>query len=1178
MNIKGIDFPSQMIKALRNDELVVFAGAGVSMGDPANLPSFRELAIAIAHGTGETLQDRETEDQFLGRLELNGTNVYELARQVLSQDHPQPTQLHHDLMRLYQRSNSPRIVTTNFDLLFEQAAKGLFESEPGVFKAPELPLGRNCEGIVHIHGTLDRPNGMVLTDKDFGHAYLTDGWAVQFLVELFQSFTVLFVGYSHSDAILSYLARALRVDEADRRFVLTDDAHDSRWQFLGIEPIHYFNSPDNEHHALYDGVHGLANHARRSILDWQRKITEIAEKPPILDAEETDLIGDALTDESKARFFTDAASSIEWVAWLDERNYLGPLFGTNELSERDVLFVHWLAEKSAFSHSDELFLLIGRRQAQPHPIFWDALCRSIASQDDPPFDPDSLSRWISILLATAPRQLDKEHSLLWLGERCINDKLWERVVDVFDAMAASRVVVKRGFSWPDSDEEKPRPRIDMEFGFVSDHFTINKLWIEGLKPNLYRLAEPLLSSVIRHLTIQHRALSAWQEAARDWCPVSDGRSAIEPHEQDKHPETVDVLIDAARDCLEWLASNRPKVAALWRDQLVRESSPILRRLAVHILSQSRNLNPNEKIDWLFGRVELHDLSLHHELFQLMKSTYPRADEDHRRTVIEAIWAYCPRSEEDENTENDRAAYYHFNWFHWLHKAAPDCRIANIALEDVLRRNPDLRPREHPDLTHWMTSVPRGHQSPWTEDELLSKPAEEWAVKLLSFQETGIHELDRIGLNMAVYEAARQEFEWGLNLADALSERGNWDADLWETLIRVWSASGLDEAKVRRVLKRLGRNELHEKHSRPVAKFLFELVKDDSTLPTYALLADSNKIATRLWSQVDNNDPPHIEFNRWLTKAVNHTSGILTNFWLHSLQCWRNRQEPKPNVLNEQYCNAFSNIVRDVTVAGTLGRAVLACDFSFLLASDEVWTKENLLPWFSKNAESDDFVAIWDGFWYGSLSPTAADLLKEPLLAAVPRLVNEPSSERLKPFVRHYITMLTYFIDDPHEVWIPKYFAHADECARRAFALHIGVLLGDISGVQQQELWERWLKQYWTNRLSGIPKGLDGGEVESMLRWLPNLEPVFAEAVELAVRMPTENAKHDGEVLYRIRKSDLCENHPESVAKLLIYLGQIASENYARSEEREIIGMLRQADIPAKLKLKLEELAARRGYT
>lgn len=186
MKIKGIDFPTQIINALRDDKLVVFAGAGVSMGDPANLPSFKDLAVAIAQDTGKTLQDHEPEDQFLGRLDQVGTNVRARAKQELSRDNPQPTELHRDLLRLYATRGSPRIVTTNFDLLFETAAKGVFKSEPESFKAPALPLGRECNGIVHVHGTLDRPNGMVLTDKDFGRAYLTDGWALSFLVELFK--------------------------------------------------------------------------------------------------------------------------------------------------------------------------------------------------------------------------------------------------------------------------------------------------------------------------------------------------------------------------------------------------------------------------------------------------------------------------------------------------------------------------------------------------------------------------------------------------------------------------------------------------------------------------------------------------------------------------------------------------------------------------------------------------------------------------------------------------------------------------------------------------------------------------------------------------------------------------------------------------------------------------------
>ena len=110
---------------------------------------------------------------------------------------------------LYSDAAQARIVTTNFDLLFEQASEAVFDDKPEVFRAPALPLGHQFRGIIHVHGAVSRPNEMVLTDLDFARAYLTEGWARRFLIELFRNFTVLFVGYSHDDTILSYLARAL---------------------------------------------------------------------------------------------------------------------------------------------------------------------------------------------------------------------------------------------------------------------------------------------------------------------------------------------------------------------------------------------------------------------------------------------------------------------------------------------------------------------------------------------------------------------------------------------------------------------------------------------------------------------------------------------------------------------------------------------------------------------------------------------------------------------------------------------------------------------------------------------------------------------------------------------------------------------------------------------------------
>ena len=197
----------------------------------------------------------------------------------------------------YPEPDRVRIVTTNFDLLFDTAARDLFAKQPDLFKAPALPLGREFIGIVHVHGRLDQPQGMVLTDADFGRAYLTDGWASRFLVELFRSTTVMFVGYSHDDTVMKYLARALPESDAGRRFILTDEADDNRWSVLGIEPVYF---PKRDYDQLNVAIRDLAAYARRGLLDWRHEITEIARRPPSPDASEAETIREALAEGRSA--------------------------------------------------------------------------------------------------------------------------------------------------------------------------------------------------------------------------------------------------------------------------------------------------------------------------------------------------------------------------------------------------------------------------------------------------------------------------------------------------------------------------------------------------------------------------------------------------------------------------------------------------------------------------------------------------------------------------------------------------------------------------------------------------------------------------------------------------------------------------------------------------------------
>ena len=1171
MKIAGIDFPSPLLSALRDGELVIFAGAGVSMGEPACLPSFKELAEKIAQGTGELLQD-EAEDRFLGRLHNKGVKVHELAVQELSRNNPKPTDLHRDLLHLYQKNGEQvRVVTTNFDLLFEEAAQDVFGVVPEVFRAPALPLGQDFNGIVHVHGALSHRQGLVLTDEDFGRAYLTEGWSRRFLVELFRHFPVLFVGYRHNDTILNYLARALPLDSTKPRFALTDDSDLQRWELLGIEPVIYPKSEANDHSRLYEGVRRLAEYVNRGVLDWQREITELAEKPPpSLDEEAADLIADSLSDAVRTRFFTQAATSPEWIDWLNKRGHLAPLFGPGDLSEPSAVLAKWLAENFAHDHADVLFLLISQYQMQLNPSFWHELQKTIGKEGDKPLDRDTLARWVSLLLKTDPLNVNwysdiTPPSVWWLeiSKRCNDQKLMPAILQIFAAMSKSRLLLEPGFARSSDDGNDQPPSVEVNLP-TCDLYVLNEFWENELKPNLAQVAEPLLSLVVQHFEDRHRTLCMWQQPDEgDYI----SRSAIEPHAQDISVEDIDILINVARDSLEWLASNQAASAALWCDLIINSDIPLLRRLAVHTLSMRSDLTADAKIDWLLTHIGLHDLEAHHETFQAVKQTYPQASPAQREKLIEAVLAYRWLGEDLSNRE-ENTAYRHFNWLSWLHDADPTCPLAETKLDEVRERYPKFKKPEHPDFISWIGPVET--QSPWSVEELLAKPAGEWIEELLSFHSND--PLDEHLLQHAIGDAAKQELKWGLDLAESLASRKNWETNLWTALIQAWSGTVLDENQVRTVIRHLKNANLYQKHGREIAYMLYDLVRDGGRPYALELLPQANKIAAALWASIDR-EPSFYEMSNWLSSS----SATLALFWLESLSLWRKQQDPVPKRLDGKYSAVLSKIVEDRTIGRRFGKTILAGEFVFLLAIDENWTKENLLPLFYKKNHSNthDYKAIWNGFLtLGRLTPSVAELLDKAFLEAV-QYINSDLSDRRDKFIEAYVTMIVYYVNNPIKEWIPNFFAHSDAKGRHTFVFKMGNLLRQMDETQQREQWNRWLKCYWQNRLEGIPpKPLESDEIKGMLNWLPYLAGVFPEAVELAIQMPKPQLLES--VLYSLERSGLPEMHSEAVARLMVYLGQSDLPRYNLRQGRQLIDKLLQSDLPPELAEQLQEIRLRLG--
>lgn len=310
MFIEEINFPNEIIEAIRNNNLVVFAGAGASVDEPTSLPDFVTLTEEIAKGTGKTLKDSDTCEVFLGYLKSMGINVNRRAAELLSDTCLKHNKTHEAIVDLFTEPYKIKIVTTNYDQMFEQVLESRGVCVP-IYNAPALPLGDDVEGIIHVHGNINNPKYMVLTDEDFGKAYLTEGYATRFLIKLFQSYTILFIGYSYNDVILRYLTRAMYRDPAKARFIITEEKQPDDWNTLGLSPVYF---PRNDYSRMKEGLVKFGKRAKRGLIDWENAIKEFKNEPPH-DIELETEIDFCLENIERTRILANIVHDKEWLIY-----------------------------------------------------------------------------------------------------------------------------------------------------------------------------------------------------------------------------------------------------------------------------------------------------------------------------------------------------------------------------------------------------------------------------------------------------------------------------------------------------------------------------------------------------------------------------------------------------------------------------------------------------------------------------------------------------------------------------------------------------------------------------------------------------------------------------------------------------------------------------------------------
>ena len=285
--------PESLLLAHARGEVLFIAGAGISRD--AGLPDFRDLVVKVyeeqdpavhsvisdnGQASPELNARQKAEvkrfckgeyDVVLGMLERRfegeASNRSRVRREVgeIIRSENKPAPIHRALMRLANRGGAVTIITTNFDLLLENAARSM-KSPVQTYALGGIPrptLRQEFNGVLHIHGILDRnperTSDLIISDQDFGEFYLRRRIVPDLIYDAARLYNLVLVGYSANDPPMKYLLDAVAADKArfpdlkERfRFVgmdKDDPAELEDWKARGITPIQY-KSQGGDHSQL----------------------------------------------------------------------------------------------------------------------------------------------------------------------------------------------------------------------------------------------------------------------------------------------------------------------------------------------------------------------------------------------------------------------------------------------------------------------------------------------------------------------------------------------------------------------------------------------------------------------------------------------------------------------------------------------------------------------------------------------------------------------------------------------------------------------------------------------------------------------------------------------------------------------------------------------------------------
>lgn len=1144
MWFREVDVPRSLVDAHRSGEIVLFVGAGASIDSPSSLPTFDSLTAEVANQAQVDFgdADRQWPDRFLANLADRGTNVHQLVHNQISASR-RSNSLHRVIARLAASSPAARIVTTNYDLHLSRALRrraGRFTT----YRAPALPRGDDFEGVVYLHGNVDQdPDKLVVTERDFGGAYLTEAWATRFLERMFARFTVLFIGYSHSDTVMRYLARGLR--DRSRRYVLTTDVAKEEWRSYELNVIPYRVVKDS-HAELTEALDRWAERSSHNLLEHRQQVRDLLAGQPLQSPEDDSYLEAAVDDPARLGFFCEFAEDASWLTWVAKQPRFKALFAPGEVQPPESWpLAWWFAEMAVNGEegSDTALRVLQDLGGRLSPMLWEALGRNIL-RAGPPCS-QWFTRWITVLLQQDPGT--NLHTLEYLLLNCRLPADRTVALQLFDHLSAPVAVLRESFGLRDTS-----PMVEVKLR--GDENLLSHAFVKVLRPHLDEMSIDLLLIADRHLRAAHMLREA-TGASVFVDPMSLGRAAIAPNKHDDRYGSYTALIDTARDALVREVAEASPIGLGILSTWEQSEQPLLRRLAVHGWAHRPDVSTSRKVDDVRTRGWLDDSHLDPEVFRLIAEVIVDATAASANRLINHLTTAARDGEESD-------AYRSFNMLAWIAKHRPDLTRALRAHERIQAAHPDFRPETRPDLRPAFTMRSGGASPPMSVAELherLDGDPKAAIEDLRAFEDaTGfLQEPNWQSTLDLVASTVRAHPEVGFVILDLVEDD---QLDLVRAAIRGWADARVDDGMASRILVRL--DAVNPDPVRHELTHMLAHFGSGSESTEWHRHEPARRLAASLWEVVANSDTDEdLSTERWLDTAINRDAGRLARFWILAIADAWEQAADRWDGLDESTRRSLERILETATLNGALAQVVLASHLLFLFDADPKWSRARLVPLLQWDDASRAH-RMWQGYLYGRWNDA---LLAAGLFDALGDALDELDAftDDARDMLLNHLAGIALTSDHDSSPLLKKLATGGSDEHNTKWMSRIAWLMSTLPAEAIEGAWERWMEAYWTGRVNGAPRAMTKAQATAIANWAVHLTEHFPDAVRLATAVPA--GLGEPSVALDDIDNDLIKRWPHEAVRLLEHLlAGTESPFYGCHRIEEVVTRLRDNPEPLDL--------------